>query len=304
MARVINLTTITDAILISSTVAEPAAGETAWVSGGTYVVGDKRIRSTTHKVYLCTQASTGRTQLPEVDAAYWTPIGPTIKWAAFDKAIGTSITSASPLTQVIAPGVANSLAILDAVGTSVLVSMTSATAGGATVYSNTLALEQSAPADYYNYFFDPFIQRNTVVLTDLPPYADGVITVTLTGSGTVSMGVLAVGLYTELGDTQFGATAGIDDYSVKTTDAYGTTTITQRAYAKRATFKAWLNPTQVNNVHRKLSSLRATPAIYLGAPDVAEYDEAMVIYGWPGSFNLEILGPKKSLYSLEVKGLT
>ena len=40
-------TPITDAMLASCTVAEPAAGETAWTSAGTYALGDNCIRTTT-----------------------------------------------------------------------------------------------------------------------------------------------------------------------------------------------------------------------------------------------------------------
>jgi hypothetical protein len=297
-------TTITAGMLTSSTAPEPAATETAWVSAGTYALGDLRIRATTHKVYLCIQTHSGRAQLPEDDAAYWTAIGPTNRWACFDRAVGTATTLASPLTIVLAPGMVNALALLELVGTSVTVSMTSASEGGATVYSSTTSLEMSAPADYYNYFFDPFIPRRNVLLTGLPPYEDGVITITLTGSGDVSLGAALVGLYVEIGAAQYGATAGIDDYSVKTTDAYGTTTITERAYAKRATFKLWLSRDAVNVVHRALADGRATPCLYAGTPDQPEYDEAMLIYGWPGSFQLEIAYPTVSLYSLEIKGLT
>ena len=69
--------TITAGMIQAGTsIDEPAAGETAWTSVGTYTVGDLRIRSTTHKVYECVQASTGRTALPENDPAYWLEKGP------------------------------------------------------------------------------------------------------------------------------------------------------------------------------------------------------------------------------------
>jgi len=42
---------ITDAKFISSSLAEPSASETAWVTGTTYAVGDKRIVASTHRVY-------------------------------------------------------------------------------------------------------------------------------------------------------------------------------------------------------------------------------------------------------------
>ena len=53
---------VDDAMLSSTTIAEPAATETAWVSGGTYAIGDKRIRTQTHRVYQSATAHTGVTR--------------------------------------------------------------------------------------------------------------------------------------------------------------------------------------------------------------------------------------------------
>jgi hypothetical protein len=72
-------------IAAGTTIAEPAAGETLWVSGGTYALGDKRIRVETHRVYEAVQASTGRTIAPELDGTYWKDMGPTLRWAPFDQ---------------------------------------------------------------------------------------------------------------------------------------------------------------------------------------------------------------------------
>ena len=42
---------VTDAMLTSSTIAEPASGEVAWNPATTYAIGDKVILTSTHRVY-------------------------------------------------------------------------------------------------------------------------------------------------------------------------------------------------------------------------------------------------------------
>lgn len=295
--KVITPTVITDALFTSSTA--PETDHAAYAAGTTYALGAKVIRTGTHRRYESLQAgNVGNT--PETSPTWWLDLGPTNRWAMFDTVVGTSTTLASPLTVVIHPGAVNAIALLELVGTSVTVSMTS-TAGGGSVYSQTISLVASEVGDYYEYFFAPFAQRTSVVLTDLPPYADGIVTVSLTGS-TVSLGVLSVGLFTDLGGTQYGATAGITDYSLKTTDAFGNTTLTQRSYAKRTSAKLWLDKGDVNRVHRKLADLRATPCVWVGVED-AEL-EPLTVFGFYKDFQVEVSYPQAALCSLEIEGLT
>lgn len=293
--KVITPTPITDALFASSTA--PETDHAAYNAGTTYALGDRCIRTSTHRIYESLVAGNiGNT--PETSPVQWLDVAPTNRWAMFDSVVGTVTTLASPLTVVLAPGAINAIALLELVGTSVTVSMTS---GGSPVYSRTVGLEGSAPADYYEYFFDPFSQRTSVVLTDLPPYADGIVTVDLTGT-TVSMGLLSVGLQSDLGEAEHGATAGITDYSLKTIDAFGNTTLTRRSYAKRTNLRLWLDKGDVNRVHRKLADLRATPCVWVGADD-ADLDP-LTVYGFYKDFQLEIAYPTAALCSLEIEGMT
>lgn len=293
--KVITPTTITDALFTSSTAAE--TDHAAYAAGTTYALAARVIRTSTHRIYESLQGSnTGHT--PESSPAWWLDVGPTNRWAMFDNVIGTATTLASPLTVVIAPGAVNAIALLELIGSSVTVSMTS---GGTNVYEATVALDASEIGDYYDYFFGAFVQRTSVVLTDLPPYSNGIITITLTGA-TVSLGLLSTGLASDLGGAQYGATAGITDYSTKTTDAFGNTTLLQRAYARRTSCKLWLSNASINRVHRKLADLRATPCVWVGVED-DEYDP-LTVFGFYKDFQVEVAYPTVSMCSLEIEGMT
>jgi hypothetical protein len=295
--KVITPTTITDGMYTSG----PAETDyAAYNAATTYALGDHCIRTSTHRKYESLVASNvGNT--PETSPTKWLDIGPTNKWALFDDVIGTDTTVASPLTVVIAPGYANALELLELVGSSVSVSMTSASEGGS-VYSNTISLDASEVSDYYEYFFDPFVQRQSLVLTDLPPYADGIITVALSGSGNVSCGLLKVGLFSDLGITTAGVSVGIEDYSIKEKDAFGNTKITERSWSRRMSAKVIVQKADFARVDRKISDLRATPCVWIGSED--EQLSPLVVFGFPKSFNIELTYPRHFLCSLEIEGMT
>jgi hypothetical protein len=298
--KVVNPVVITDAMVTSCTISEPAASETAWVSGTAYTVGQQRIRTSTHRVYQCVNNVTSTTP-PESDTTNWADMGPTLKWAMFDGAVNTQSSLVSPLTVVIVPGQAvNSLALMELVGTSVAVTVKTAP-GGTVVYSKTVSLDGTTIIDWYAYFFEPSAQLDTLVLTDIPPYPGCEITVSITGTGTVKCGVLAIGTYYDLGGLQYGATASIIDYSTKTTDVYGTTKITKRAYSKRMDCKVMMLNAALNRLYKLLATLRSTPVIWIGT-DSDTYSP-FVVFGWYRDFSIVVNYPTTSLCSLQVEGM-
>lgn len=299
--KVIKPTTITDALLISSSVAEPAASETAWVSGTTYAVGDLRIRTGTHRVYKRLVAGAGTTP-PESDTVNWQDFGPTNRWAMFDQLINTQTSGSSPLAVTLAPGLINSLALIELVGTQAVITVTDG-AAGPTVYTQTVSLEASIVADWYTYFYEPFSQRGTLVLTDLPLYANARVTITITGSGTVKCGGFIVGQAYDLGDSLYGASAGIRDYSKKQIDATtGVVTLEQGRFARIMRARMQTAPGAAGVIQTVLSGLRATPCVWVG--DDGAGIEPLTVFGFYKDFSLDVAYSNAHFYSLEVEGMT
>jgi hypothetical protein len=202
---------------------------------------------------------------------------------------------------VLKPGTVNSLALFGLGGTTLEVTVRNGLAGEV-VYSRTLTLDGTIIADWYQYHFEPSVQRADVVLTDLPPYGDAHITITLSGGGSVQCGIVLVGTVYVLGDTQYGATASIIDYSRKDTSALGITTFVQRKYSKRLSAELMLNNVQLNKVQRVLADLRATPCAWIGT-DTDGFDP-LTVYGFYRDFSITVAYPNQSLCSLEIEGLT
>lgn len=252
----------------------------------------------THLYTSLANSNTGNT--PDASPLFWVLTGPDNTHAMFDDQISTATTSSSPLTVVLSPGIINSVALFGLMGSSITVSATDGL-GGPAIYSHTASLDGSLVYDWYMYFFEPYVQIGELVLTDVPPYAATRLTVSLSATGSVAIGQLAFGTFYDLGDAEYGATAGIIDYSRKETDDFGVTTFVRRAYSKRMTARLMLDAGQMNKVQRVLADLRATPAVWIGAD--GETYLPLVTYGFYKDFTLDVAYPTKSYCSLEIEGL-
>ena len=176
---------ITDAMIAANPVAEPAAGETAWVSGGTYALGDRRIRSTTHRVYECVQAHSARTALPEADSAYWLDYGPTQKYAVFDELTSTQSTAVTTLTYVIKPGFFNAVALYGLDAATVDITVKDAP-GGNVFFTQTHELSMP-PLDWYDWAFGRIQPLDKLVVTGIVPYPEAELTITLSAAAGVTV---------------------------------------------------------------------------------------------------------------------
>ena len=299
--KLIRPVTITTAVLTSSNV--PETDYAAWSGATAYTVGTRVILVSTHKIYECLVANTNFS--PDVNLTGLTPkwlqIGATNRWKTFDDGWGSQTTIATPLTFTLTPAtIVNSLALLNVAATSITVNMTSS---GVNVYSNTSVMFGAEEIiDWYGYFFEAITYKSDLVLTDLPPYSNGVITISVINTGSTSKcGNCVIGSFYDIGYTQYGASAGIVDYSVKTTDTFGNTTVVKRSYAKRMSSNLMINNLIVDDVVNLLGSYRSTPLVWVGAE--SNYT-SLIVYGFYKDFDVNIAYPDFSSCNLTIEGLT
>lgn len=301
--QVIVPTQITDGMLVSSTVPEPSAGDgTAWNSSTAYA--ENALVYINHRRYRAAVANTNRNPITDtVQPPAWVFLGPTNRWAAFDDEIGTITTGASPLTMVLRPGSVSGIALFELSAAKAVVTMRDQP-GGVVIYEKEIDLDGSVIDDFYDWFFADYEPLRDVVLTDLPgSYTDNELTLTLTGSGNVSIGVFLMGDLVTIGQTQTGASVGIIDYSRVTRDPnFGKVTIQKRAYSKRGTFAIMCDPADMNRNYRTFASIRSTPCVFIGT-DAYGY-EPLLIYGIYRDFAIEVEYHNKHLCSVQVEGMT
>ena len=300
--RVIEPILITAAMLTTG-VAEPDTGETAWSAATAYAVDQLAVRTATHRIYKRLVPGTTATA-PELDEVNWEDYAPTNRWAMFDNAINTqTVATGGTLTVTLAPGqVCNALTLLELVGRSVTITVRNGS-GGPVVYTRTLDLDVSNVTNLYEYFFEPFRQQATVVLTDLPPYPNAHITVELTGPGTVKCGQCIVGTTYFIGETKLGAQIGIRNYSRKKTDAETqVVSLDKRKFSRTMTAQAQVSRGAVNAVDAVMRRLLDVPCVWLG-DDVGDL-EPPVIFGFYTDFRLDLAMRLRSYYTLQIESMT
>lgn len=274
---------ITDAMLVSHSV--PETDHAAWNGATNYATGTRVIRTSTHRIYERLAPGGITATAPELDPANWVDALPTNRWAMFDRSVGTVTAASGSITVTITPGEkVEGLALLDLDCESVEITCTVL---GSTVYSASFepVLDDLEVTDWYSYFFASILRRQTLVITDIPPYDGMTITIAVgAAAGSVSCGTLAIGRVYQVGDTLAGVGLTFQDFSVKSTDAFGTTTITQRGCADRMTCRTLLAPGAVDSVYRRLKAIRATPVVWIGAQSI----ESTVLYGWGKDFAVDL----------------
>lgn len=285
--------------LVSSNATEPYS---TWSSGTTYAK-DAYVDYGTH--FYQSLVNNNTNNQPDTSPAKWVFIGPDNTHAMFDSQVSTQTVSDTPLIVTVDIPYSNSAAFLNLSGTMLEIEVTDG-GSGPTVYSATYDLETSAVYDWYMYFFEPFSFITEIIITDIPPYKYGQLTMTLSGpSGTdVKIGEMVWGTVYDLGEVEYGsASVGIIDYSRKETDEFGNTTFVQRAYSKRMEVRAIFDTVMLNKVHRILADVRATPCVWIGGPAESIDYEPLTIYGFYRDFSVDIAYPTKSYCSLSIEGL-
>lgn len=293
---------VDDLMLASSTAPENDYPE--WSPTTAYAVDNFCISTTTHRIYQCMAANTGKdpTNVNNQNGTtvYWLDYGSTNRWAMFDSEVNTQTIVPLSLTVVLQVGsfTAFYLAGLDA--SQIDVSIKDAP-GGNVIYSYSGQLEGSQPADYDEYFFDRFTPQTDFIVSNIEQYTSGELTITLSSpSGDVKCGVLAVGDLRALGQTQYGAKAKPKTFSYIKTDEFGRTTIKRRKAAKDLAATAFLDISEANTVTDLIQGMLDVPAVWI-ASDLPEHG-FLRVFGL-GSGEISADGPTYCQLSLTVQGL-
>lgn len=287
-------------MLVSTTATN---AEADWSSGTTYALGD--IRTYASKRWQSLQ-NTNLNHVPDVSPTWWSDLGADNKHAMFDTQVSTSTTAVTTLSVIYAPAaIIDTVALINVVAATVQIIVRDGLAGPI-VYDKTAGISTDDVGDWYEYFFnDPLVERTQIVFYDIPPYLNAHVTLLFTNSTgeTVSVAQAVAGNVFTLGGTQYGADAGIIDYSLKETDEFGTITFVERAFSKRLNATVYVNNSELNRIQNLLYNIRAKPSVWIGSDD-PNYQEALVIYGFYREFSTTISYPNHSLCSLDIESLS
>lgn len=255
----------------------------------------------------CKTTSTAPADRLTGDDQLWIDLGPTNRWSMFDSLISTatSLTTSggSPaLVVVTAPGMCNGVATMDVTGVS---SVKCEMHNGATlVYTETKTVDNTFISNWYDYFFAPYDVYTDLLFGPLPPYPSAQVTLTFTPTtvgSAVRCGAALYGNTVEIGEVEYGATAGITDYSRKETDAFGITTLVERGFSKHTEYNMQIENSQLRRVFSTLAALRATPAVWVATDDYKL--TPLNAFGYPKDWGINVQYYDYSSVSLSIEGL-
>lgn len=251
--------------------------------------------------HTATVASTSPDVSSVGDNRKWQVVGATNAYAMFDDKWGTQAVAMHSMTFVMAPGqVVDSLALLNLLGNQVEVTCTVA---GEVIYTKTIALQTDIGVyDWKSYFIAPIVAQDDVVLTDLLPYYQQAISITITGPGVVGIGNAAIGQFINLGLLEASPKAGIISYSKKTVDDYGGIVVTPRGYAKRFGGRVIIESKFADQCAAILAQIRDIPVVWIGAGNLYS---CLIVWGFFKDFEIDIAYSYDSISycTLTVEGL-
>jgi hypothetical protein len=304
--------TITNAILDSSNVTEADYAE--WNVLTAYTAGDNCIViGSTHKIYEAIVNVTGGNS-PEIDVLVavpkWLEVSSTNRWKMFDLVFESQTSKADFITVVLTPGeIVDSIVLLNMDASRITIVVNDPVDGE--VYNQNILLEatevvvwgtdeQWGTGEAWQGGAYTEIIEKVGVKTDLPPYPNATITVTIVGAtATAKCGTLIIGRYKTLGTTTWAPSIGIIDYSTKEADIYGDYSIVPRAYSKRISSVFVMDTTAHVEVLRFLTEYRASPLVWI----LSDNYNTTIAYGFYKEFTIN-LGHILADCNITLEGLT
>lgn len=297
--KLVKPTAVTDAVLTSTSV--PETDYTAWSNSTAYVAGNRVIVVATHKIYESLTSNTNKYPPDYLEGTTpdWLEIGATNAWKMFDQSYQSQTSNTGSIVVVLKPGRINSLGLLNCDAAAINIKLT---VDSIAVYDNDLDVALGTVNNWYEYFFNPIERKTDFVVTDIPVYGEGVLTVTLSSeiSDIVKCGLCIPGFFVNIGESLWGASMGIIDYSKKEVDIFGNYSITERNYSNILTDSIFVENGRAGYIKKLLADYRATPALWVANEDY----EGLFAYGFFRDFSIVMESPAGAQCSIEIEGLT
>lgn len=305
------MVTVYQSLQATNTGHAPASSPAWWVNigttyqtysvGATYASGDRVIDISAHLVYE--SLVNGNVGNPLSQPTKWKAIGPTNAWAMFDTLRSTAtIAPNGVLIVVVTPGTrVDSLALLGLSGATT--ANIQLTVGGLVKYSKTADLNLRFVSNWYDYFFAPFKTKDSAVFFDIPPYTNGVITISLTNpTGSVACGACVIGMQVSIGDVEYGAESDVLNFSTVERSTDGAAEFNPSRNVPKTISTIWLDKQFVDTARDLRASLNASTAVWAGLDDDShEYFEALLILGFYRRFTIDLSYPNQAKISLELE---
>jgi hypothetical protein len=297
--KLIKPITVTQAKITSYNVTQ---AESIWSSATTYAKGARVVLDSFGATVYESMIDSNLNKAPATNPLSWLPVGASNYAAMFDAVNGTQTQNTNQITLSIkTTELINAIGLVNIDAGSVRVVMTDTTYG--VVYDKTVTLKSLPATDWYGFIFGDFVQKNNAVFSDVPPYRNARIDVTVTSyatGGIAKVGTINFGKIETIGDSNWGVKLGFTDYSRKEADSFGNYTIIQRSFAETLEVDVSVNTTDIATIQRLRSAIRSTPVVWIGSDIYSE----TVIFGFFSSFDINLSNLITSKATITIQGLT
>lgn len=280
-----------DLTLDSSTIAVGSDGYSEWSSGTTYASGNHVMVTTTtpHKIYESLQSS-NTNHAPASSPTYWQDQGGTNRWKMFDEFLDTQSSAATSIVVEIDCSNCDRIMLFNLEAKQIDLELTdNGATPDAVVFTESYDLSISTG-------------YKLSIIEWIPIIADGTLKITIgNAGGTAKCGYCRAGLSTYIGATKYGIKPGIVDYSIKDTDGFGYTYLSQGAWAKKIESDVIIPYENTDSVVEDLISARS---IITGVEFNEETDyECIRAIGFIRDWKLPISNKVKNILSVEFQGV-
>lgn len=281
--------TITDEMLISSTIVEPDENEPLYDSGTSYALSDEVsvVEENSHLVYVSLASNNLGNAV--TDTTKWKLKGKTNRHRMFDYSQGNPSVGTSPVTVILRPGKRIDAIALDLKATMLDVTVKNGIDGPIIYTFDGYLLERNVTS-WYEFFFAPFTYRKVVATFNVPPAPDPVIYITLTDpSGVVELNRLAIGQSIYLGEVQdTGPIIDTNNYSQITTDDFGTTTFVPVPSKPKADLTVFARASKTDLISQFRKDSEAKIVVWSGLDDIDHpYAQSLVLFGFHRGFPVD-----------------
>jgi len=265
-----------------------------YAGGTTYALDDivTVIGPDSHLLYR--SLASGNIGNAVTDVTKWLEIGNTNRWLMFDKTVQTQTVVPRQIVQTITPGqLVNTVTLLNVSGASATV------AQSISGYSKTKRLLRHDVMNWYDWYYEELTQVTDVTFDDVPPYKDGVLTVTVDNNDSdAALGCLFIGKSRTIGTTLWDFDGGILSYSTAK-ETLGVITMNKRANAKKLNFSVYIQPGYESEAYRLLTQYTDVEIVIIPTADYA----MGLAYGFLGQWNVPVSNSGKTA-SIEFRALT
>lgn len=265
-----------------------------------YRAGDRVIQGRIVYEALIDEPTTAPSTGADQDPTQWVQVRYANPWRMFDGSSSEG-SEGDPVEVQITPGQAvTGVAVVGARGSTVRVVVEDPDAG--TVYDSgdTSLLDGITIDNWFTYFFEPYAYIEDKVFLDIPSYTGATITVTVSNDGEPAvLGELVMGSVLQIGDAQYGTSVGIIDFSRKETDQFGSYSVVERPFSKRAEYDVAIPSGQTGAFQIELARRRTTPMVWIGDENKSE----TIVFGFYRDFDIVLDNPGLSFGTITVEGL-